>query len=68
MGKKKQTKKSTDLDMQAQIDTAPESAMNAVMDMLAAEPKDPFPTDNLVYAVEDSEFAYMKRRREKERV
>ena len=67
MGKKK-TKKVTDLDMQAQIDPSPENAMQAVMDELAAEPKDPFPTDNLVYAVEDSEFAYMKRRREKERV
>lgn len=67
MGKKK-TKKSTDLDMQAQIDPAPESAMNSVMDMLAAEPKDPFPTDTVVYAVEDSEFAYMKRRREKSKV
>lgn len=67
MGKKK-TKKVTDLDMQAQIDPAPESAMQAVMDELAATPKDPFPTDTVVYAVEESEFAYMKRRREKERV
>lgn len=46
MGKKK-TKKSTDLDMQAQIDPAPESAMNAVMDAVASSPKDPFPVANL---------------------
>lgn len=66
MGKKK--KKSTDLDMQAPIESSPESAMQAVMDELAKTPKDPFPTDTVVYAVEDSEFAYMKRRREKSKV
>ena len=66
MGKKKKTNQ--DLDMQAQIEPSPESAMQAVMDELAATPKDPFPTDTVVYAVEESEFAYMKRRREKSRV
>lgn len=54
--------------MQAPIDPSPETAMQAVIDELAATPKDPFQTDTVVYAVEDSEFAYMKRRREKSKV
>ena len=68
MAKKKKSKKSTELDMQAPIDPSPETAMQAVIDELAATPKDPFQTDTVVYAVEDSEFAYMKRRREKSKV
>lgn len=59
-------KRQMEKDLQAPIDPSPESAMNAIMDAVAASPKPPYPTDTLIYAVEDSEFACMKRRREKE--